>query len=51
LIGKPFEPNEMKEALADMLDLPQGCPPSWKALDQQRRRGLTEEQGDTSTGT
>jgi len=26
LIGKRFEPNEMKEALADMLDLPQGWP-------------------------
>ena len=27
LITKPFEPNEMKEALADMLDLRQGWPP------------------------
>jgi CheY-like chemotaxis protein len=26
LLGKPFEPNEMKEALADMLDLPQDWP-------------------------
>jgi DNA-binding response OmpR family regulator len=26
LIGKPFEPNEMKKALADMLDLPQDWP-------------------------
>lgn len=26
LIGKPFETNEMKGALADMLDLPQGWP-------------------------
>ena len=27
LITKPFEPNEMKEALAEMLDLRQGWPP------------------------
>ena len=26
LMGKPFEPDEMKEALADMLDLPQDWP-------------------------
>jgi hypothetical protein len=26
-MGKPFEPNEMKEALADMLGLPQGWAP------------------------
>jgi len=25
LIGKPFEPNEMKEVLAHMLGLQQGC--------------------------
>jgi hypothetical protein len=27
LVTKPFEPNEMKEALADMLGLPEDWPP------------------------
>ena len=27
LVAKPFEPNEMKEALADMLGLPEDWPP------------------------